>query len=663
ASECLNGFACSGHTGTCKIGGAACETNATCTGTGNSCVGASKGQCNCGETTDCPSGAGSCTGRTAGTCGMATCSANSGCSTGSKTCSGEVLGNCTCNSSSDCSNGAVCEPTYDPAFTFNTPLTAAAANQCGRAVFTDFHVSTAAKDTAGAACTTSATCGYGSVCGGVNGVVGTCTPQTCDPDVNTGTSCGDSSFTCTGGTAGNCGCFQTSDCTTMGAGTCNGGALGTCSNATCTVNTQCASGTCENPTKGTCGCYENADCTAMGAGSTCTGYTFGHCSTSTCYQASECLNGLACSGHTGACKIGGAVCETNATCTGNGNSCVGASKGTCGCGETTDCPSGAGSCTARTAGTCGVATCLAASGCTTGPKTCSGVVDGNCACESNSQCTGGGTCSGESTGSCSSSTCYANSDCSAGTKSCGGTTASGTCNAQPCTTSAQCDGTEQCIGGTCNGCYQSGDCPGSTSFCVGGAYSGICGGTSNFPYECAQALLDPQEAALEFLFFDLSACITPDNNPPPGPPMPVITYQPVTFTEDFVSTCPMGTVVKWRELDWQATVPNSATIVFAAQTANPAADGGIPSYTLVQSVTLATATTTTPNLPTGWNAALIDTSGISGTGGTGAFNLATPPVTSLPDLRITFTLNPTTDMSQAPTLIQWEVKSDCIASE
>ncbi len=244
-------------------------------------------------------------------------------------------------------------------------------------------------------------------------------------------------------------------------------------------------------------------------------------------------------------------------------------------------------------------------------------------------------------------------------QSCSGSPALGTCTANSC--GSGCHGSEQCTGGACAGCFQDSDCPGSGQSCVGGVEPGTCSGNNgNFPYECLTGTLDPQEAALEFLFFDLSACVSPNNNPPPGPPQPITTFAPVTFTVDFQSACPSGTAVKWRELDWQATIPATASVVFSAQTAPATADGGIPSYSGVYSVPLVTATTTTPNLPTGWNAVLLDVTGIDA-GAVGKFNAA--GVTSATDLRLSITLNPTTDLMQAPVLIDWQVKSDCPPSE
>jgi hypothetical protein len=44
---------------------------------------------------------------------------------------------------------------------------------------------------------------------------------------------------------------------------------------------------------------------------------------------------------------------------------------------------------------------------------------------------------------------------------------------------------------------------------------------NSIPSGCTKAALSPQQKALEFLFFDLSACVTSDTIiPPPPPPVP-----------------------------------------------------------------------------------------------------------------------------------------------
>ena len=72
-------------------------------------------------------------------------------------------------------------------------------------------------------------------------------------------------------------------------------------------------------------------------------------------------------------------------------------------------------------------------------------------------------------------------------------------------------------------------------------------------------------------------------------------------------------------------------------------------------VVLATAATST--LLPGFDVALIDT------GTTGAFNLASPSVPSRSSLRLTVTMNPTSDTKAAPSLIQWQIKADCLPAE
>jgi hypothetical protein len=158
------------------------------------------------------------------------------------------------------------------------------------------------------------------------------------------------------------------------------------------------------------------------------------------------------------------------------------------------------------------------------------------------------------------------------------------------------------------------------------------------------------------MFFDLTACVSPDNLPPPPPPVAITTYGAATFTEDFTASCPVQTAPVWREFDWQAQIPNGANIVVAAQSGDDAAHLA-PAVPL----NLATATANTDTGPSGQNydIAYIDT----GVNGSGAFNTANPPVGSRNLLRVTLTLNPTPDQLAAPTLLHWKVQYDCAPAQ
>jgi hypothetical protein len=161
---------------------------------------------------------------------------------------------------------------------------------------------------------------------------------------------------------------------------------------------------------------------------------------------------------------------------------------------------------------------------------------------------------------------------------------------------------------------------------------GTCSSAAGqFPLSCRNGDLSAQEKALEFMLFDLTACVSPDSWVPPAP---TTVYSPVTFVQDFSSTCAKGQRPAWREFNWQDSIPSSASIAFSAQTADTLA-----TLSAAQVVPVATATITTA-VPA-WDTALLDTT----TGG--VFASAAPPVISKSILRMTITLNPTTDKKAA----------------
>jgi hypothetical protein len=213
------------------------------------------------------------------------------------------------------------------------------------------------------------------------------------------------------------------------------------------------------------------------------------------------------------------------------------------------------------------------------------------------------------------------------------------------------------VDGRCGGCTSVDDCHDASyaASCDGipsGNY-GTCSTASGteFPMSCKQGDLLPQEKALEFMFFDLTACVSPDNLPPPKP-VTNASYSPAAFVQDFTATCPEDTQAIWRDFDWQADIPEGTSIDFAAQSGDSLA-------TLLPAVPVAigqaTASTVLGPTRTNYDAALLDT----GMNGTGAFNTANPVVLSKNQLRILVSLNPSTDKKKAPRLAHWKVQYDC----
>lgn len=185
---------------------------------------------------------------------------------------------------------------FVPHFTFNTPYGAAPASQCGRVVYSDFHVSA---DALAGSCTTSADCGFGQTCSPA--VMGTCEAQTCttNGDCSTG-------YSCSGASAGSCvmdgTCTKGSHCR---SGSCSGGV---CAPSACSSSGKCGSREkCSGRVKGSCskGCTTDGDCD----GEYCVAGTCRGCFTDNDCPSGTCTGGQrsSCSGTStfpGSCKSG-----------------------------------------------------------------------------------------------------------------------------------------------------------------------------------------------------------------------------------------------------------------------------------------------------------------------------------------------------------------------
>ncbi len=362
-------------------------------------------------------------------------------------------------------------------YTFNTPWGAAPANQCGRVLFSDFHVSIG--NTAGDS--------FPNECGNSNTLTNqekilafflfdltsciqvpnppTCTPKTCASYPNT---CGVQSDGC-GGTTLDCG-----PCTS--GQTCGGGGvINQCGGPTCNPKT-CAQQGAE------CGvvpdgCGNTVICPPCPAGTTCGGGGVANkCGVSTCTAQTCAQQNIQC-GQTGdGCGnvITCPACPAGTTCGGGGvpNQC-----GAPACTPLTQCPAGKN---------CGFA-----------PDGCGGsIFCGNC--PAGQTCGGGGSPNVCGNANCTPKSCMEQgAQCGTISDQCGSTTQCPICPAGDF-----CNGLNQCVAPTCtpktcmqlnvqcgpiaDGCgglLQCGDCPAGTG-CGAAGVPGQCGKIPCTPRTC-----------------------------------------------------------------------------------------------------------------------------------------------------------------------------------
>ena len=202
--------------------------------------------------------------------------------------------------------------------------------------------------------------------------------------------------------------------------------------------------------------------------------------------------------------------------------------------------------------------------------------------------------------------------------------------------------------------------------------------TGTFPGTCKNNNLSPEEKALEYQIFQLTACNpgsippTPDPPDPPDPPGALTHYDATTYIRDYSATCPSGTRVSWSYFYWSAVIPTGdggagPNIEFRAATNDDASL--LPATpeelkTVAIGTANATATNAVDMQAAPYNTTLAPVSVSS--------HLKIDPPTYSPKqlpmvsgdhLRVYMTFNPSADGTKAATLVDWKATYDCIDAE
>lgn len=374
-----------------------------------------------------------------------------------------------------------------------------------------------------------------------------------------------------------------------------------------------------------------------------------------CFAASDCGAGTKCT-DAGVCSTG-ASCSTTLACDAtlnqvcsNSADCSGAHK---------SCSSAAGTAYCKYKSGTTYYTNKCASGYCANGKSCT--ADADCAanqtrsCAADSECKGGYKCVGYTTSK--TNVCWYKSGSTLTSGVCDGMT----CNQSSCTSDAACGAGNECSGGKCVEAHNmepmfTFNTPVGASadkqcgrvvfsdFHVSADAVTVANGTSTYPENCKTGDLSAQEKALEFMLFDLSACITPDYEAPTAPPPAPPYLTQVSLTRDFTATCAKGERAVWRFFDWQTVTPSDSKITVTLQTGSDSASLAAMTPRAVATISGAPVTS--------WTG--VDVATVLS---------ASPPVPGGSTLRMNIKLAPSTDGKYAPTLTAWRQAFDCVAAE
>lgn len=182
---------------------------------------------------------------------------------------------------------------------------------------------------------------------------------------------------------------------------------------------------------------------------------------------------------------------------------------------------------------------------------------------------------------------------------------------------------------------------------TGGGYPG----GKTFPSQCnLTQKLTPEEKALVYQLFQLTACELGGEPPPPAPtPLPT-----AYFTRDYEGVCAPGEYPVWQHLYWRADVPPGTSIEFRAATSDdPSTLPAAPPPDAPATVAAGSATATV--LAPAWAR---DAETVS------AHLASDPPGPAQRSerfLRLYMTFNPLIDL--APTLTEWRMTYSCVPGE